>query len=69
MFVIAVGKSDIGRVLDSPVPCIFFMQCQGEEDICIVYNKILLDLISEIKLCYKTIAGSIAWFDVPWIYL
>jgi hypothetical protein len=69
MFVIAVDKSDIGRVLDNKVLCIFCMYCQGEEDICIVDNKILLDLISEIKLCDKTIAGSIAWFDVAWIYL
>lgn len=47
--VIFVGKSGIGRALDNSVLCVSFMQCQGLEDIGIIYNKIPPDLIFEIK--------------------
>ena len=47
--IIFVGKSGIGAALDNTVLCVSFMQLKGLKNIGIIYNKIPLAAIAEIK--------------------
>ena len=47
--VIFVGKPGIGAALDNTVLCVSFMQHKGLTNIGIIYNKIPLAAIAEIK--------------------
>ncbi|MEY3879557.1 MAG: hypothetical protein RIQ94_352 [Pseudomonadota bacterium] len=47
--ILFVGKSGIGAALDNTVLCVSFMQLKGLTNIGIIYNKIPLAAIAEIK--------------------
>lgn len=47
--ILFVGKSGIGAALDNTVLCVSFMQLKGLKNIGIIYNKIPLAAIAEIK--------------------
>ena len=46
---IFVGKPGIGAAIDNTVLCVSFMQLKGLKNIGIIYNKIPLAAIGEIK--------------------
>jgi dethiobiotin synthetase len=49
-YVIFVGKPGIGAALDNTVLCVSFMQQKGLRNIGIIYNKIPVTAIAEIKM-------------------